>query len=187
MKKTRSDSIIDGLPLNQQETLERWLFEENVSYALASERLLADFNVRCGQHALADFYQRTAQRRMLDRIVVSQGKKNAVLEKFKANPADTYQALLEVAGQIAFDKAFSEGKEFDAETIFNFTKLVMTGKKQAMEAEDLKLRKDKFEFDAAALCLKHLPSLRSIAAKSGVGEKEKIRQIRLQLFGSAPE
>lgn len=185
--KAKSNSIIDGLPQNQRDQVETWLFEENLSYKDASARMLADFNIRCAPSSLSEWYQRRAQQRMLDRIAASRDTANLVVKKFSENPADMYQVLLGMAGQIAFDKAFEEKEGLDAETIFNFTKLVMHGKKQAMEAEDLKLRRDKFQFDATKAALAQLPALRKIASDNSLNENDKLTQARQLLFGVTPE
>jgi hypothetical protein len=51
----------------------------------------------------------------------------------------------------------------------------------------LKLAREKFEFDAAEACLKKLPALKAISNNASIDSSEKIKQIRLALFGSAPE
>ena len=139
MSKPKSNSIIESLPENQRAQIESWLFEENLSYKDCSARCWQDFSVRCGPNVFGSFYQRVKQRRMLEHIATSRGMANAAVEKFKANPADMYQVLLDMAGQIAFDQAFQSEQKLDAETIYNFTKLVMAGKKQAMAAQKLSL------------------------------------------------
>lgn len=186
MKKKRSDSVIDGLPEGQRKQIEQWLCEENLSYADAQKRALADLGVRLSSSSLAEFFQECQQRRMLDRIAASRESANAVLKKFQENPADMYAVLVNIIGQSAFE-ASMKGEKLDPKLVFNFTKLVMHAKKQSMEEADLKLQREKFEFDAAAACLKKLPSLKVIAQKTGLDQKEKINQIRLQLFGAAPE
>ena len=52
--------------------------------------------------------------------------------------------------------------------------------------EALKLDREKFEFNAAESCLKHLPELRSIATKPGLSSNERIQEIRQRLFGVLP-
>ena len=187
MRKPNSNAKALQLSPAQREKLSAWIVDENMSYEDAAKRATEEFKTPISVKSVRTFYQIASQQAMLDRIVSSRKKANEVVAKFKENPADIYNALLETAGQIAFDKA-TEGKgELDAETIFNFTKLVMNGRKQAMDAETLALAKDRFQFDAASACLKHLPTLRAIASKQGVDNKEKINQIRLALFGAAPE
>jgi hypothetical protein len=53
--------------------------------------------------------------------------------------------------------------------------------------EELDLQREKFQFDAATACLKHLPRLRSIAANSALDESAKINAVREALFGEIPK
>jgi Protein of unknown function (DUF3486) len=186
LSKPKSNSVLDALPENQRAQLESWLFEENISYNDASARLLADFNVRSAPSSIGEWYRRTQQQRMLREIRESREFANQTVTEFQKNPADMYAALVNMVGQIAFESSM-DGKKFDAETIFNFTKLVMTARKQELSAQTLALAKEKFQFDAAKAALLEVGKLKSIASKPNLNEKEKIKQIRLALFGSAPE
>jgi hypothetical protein len=185
MSKPRSDSTLDNLPPNQRETLERWLFEENLGYEAAAKRLHADFNIKSSTTGVWGFYQRRAQARLLDRITRNKAKANAVVERFTQEPADLYRGALNMISEIAFDKATKE--ELDVETIYNFTKLLIAGRKEDVRAEALTLARDRFQFDAAKACLAHLPALRSIAQDNKLDQNAKLDAIRQKLFGQLPE
>jgi hypothetical protein len=64
MSKLRSDSAWAGLSPEQRETLEGWLFEENLGYKEALERAQKEFGLTASLTSLADYYQRLAQERM---------------------------------------------------------------------------------------------------------------------------
>ena len=64
MSKLRSDSAWAGLSPEQRETLEGWLFEENLGYKEALERAQKEFGITASLTSLADFYRRLAQDRM---------------------------------------------------------------------------------------------------------------------------
>jgi len=138
MNKPRSDSVLDAMPENQREALEEWLFEENLSYADAQKRLLADFGVRCSRSGLCAFYQRTAEKRLLANIQESARKANSVVQRFQENPSDNYKAVLNMVGQIAFEASLKENG-LDPELLFNFTKLVIAGKDRELKAQKLAL------------------------------------------------
>ena len=53
--------------------------------------------------------------------------------------------------------------------------------------EALALEREKFAFDAAEACLKHLPALRQIASAPKLNHQAKILAIRQKLFGLLPE
>lgn len=188
MSKAKSNSIIDGLPQNQRDQVEAWLFEENISYKDASARMLADFGVSCATSSLSEWRKRREQVRMLDRIAASRDTANLVVKKFAEKPADMYQVLLDMVGQIAFDKAFQDKEGLDAETIFNFTKLVMAGKKQNMEAERLALDRDKFELMASEKLLdKALRAKADEINSSNLSHADKIAAMRREAFKSVDE
>lgn len=153
-RKPKSTSVIDGLPANQREALERWLFEENVSFADGCTRLYQDFSVRSSESALRRWYQRVYQTRTLDRIAASASKANAVMDRFAKNPASTYDALLGLIGQMAFEESLKAEKEISVETLSDLTNLVLSyqgGKlKAAAEARkerELSLKKEKLELE----------------------------------------
>lgn len=50
----------------------------------------------------------------------------------------------------------------------------------------LQLHRDKFEFDAAEVCLRKLPELKVISSNPELSDIEKIDRIRLELFGKIP-
>jgi hypothetical protein len=70
VSKMRSDSTWAGLTPEQRETLEGWLFEENLGYAEVLERVQRDFGVTASKPSLSRYYQRLAaeraQRELLD-------------------------------------------------------------------------------------------------------------------------
>lgn len=46
--------------------------------------------------------------------------------------------------------------------------------------------REKFEFDAAKACLRHLPFLKQISAHKGMTEEEKVQAVRKRLWGTPP-
>lgn len=60
MKKPRGDSKLDALNGQQQALLAEWLTIENVTYAKAQERVLAEFGLATTRSALCSFYARFA-------------------------------------------------------------------------------------------------------------------------------
>src|SRR5258708_10389285 len=64
MSKLRSDSKWTGLSAEQRETLEGWLFEENVGYREALDRAQKEFGITASVRSLAEFYQYLARERM---------------------------------------------------------------------------------------------------------------------------
>jgi hypothetical protein len=186
MSKARSDSVLDGLPRNQREALEEWLFEENLSYQDAKKRLWQDFNVSTSRSGLERFYARVNQRRLLQRIMDSSQTAAAVKEKFDESKAPIESALKKMLAQLAFEMSVS-GKAVDPETFVAISGLVLKAQEQELKKQAIELQRDRFEFDAAEACLKKLPELKSIAANGSLDQHAKLRAIREKLFGEVPD
>lgn len=186
MSKGRNDSPLDQMPKHQQDALEDWLFEEGIDYAAAMERLHMDFGIKTSKSSLGRFYKRVEKRRTLDKITEAAKVAQNVQERFEAEKTDLYPVILKMVGQIAFEQSVN-GKQMDPEIVYNFTKLLIAGRKEELRAEMITLQKQRFEFDAAKACLKKLPELKEIAADNALNQDEKIAAVRNVLWGEAPE
>jgi len=69
MNKLRTDSVFSQLTPEQVETLEGWLFEENLGYKEALERVEKEFNVKGSLSGLRRFYRRLAMERSREDLV----------------------------------------------------------------------------------------------------------------------
>jgi hypothetical protein len=185
MSKARSDSVLDSLPSNQREALERWLLEENLSIDAALDRLRLDFGVRSSRSAVGRFSQNAQQRRLLERITQSANTATAVEAKFAENNAPIGGALVKMLSQLAFEMAVN-GKLVDPEMFCSISGLALKAQDQELKAQTVRLQRDKFEFDAAEACLAKLPELRAIAGDTKLDQDAKLKQIRLKLFGVLP-
>ncbi|MDB6108340.1 MAG: hypothetical protein JWR69_90 [Pedosphaera sp.] len=180
--KKRSDSVLDKLPPHQQTALEQWLCEENVSYKDAAARLHQDFNVKVAPSSLVPFFQSCQQRRMLDRIAASSTKANLVVAKLKANPAQTYEALMGAVGQLAFEAALSDQK-LDVETLTHLANLAISGRTLTLKEQELSLKRSKYQRDTCELFLKWFDDqqLKAIASAPS-SNAEKIELLGKKLF-----
>src|SRR5580698_9461278 len=68
MNKLRTDSVFSQLTPEQVETLEGWLFEENLGYKEALERVRQEFNVTGSLSGLRRFYRRLTMERTREEL-----------------------------------------------------------------------------------------------------------------------
>jgi hypothetical protein len=87
------------------------------------------------------------RRQNLDRIARGVHDANALLKQFTDHPADAYQLLLRLAGQIAFESALAQkrGKlKLPDHVIIEFSKLIvaahLSGSRRRKEADLRKLK-----------------------------------------------
>lgn len=185
-KKKRADSVLDKLPPNQRATLEGWLFTDNLSYTDAVKKLWEDFNVRVAPSSLSSFWQECSQRRMLSEIATSSQDAHLVVDAIKANAGEMSKATSALIARIAFEESRKGGGKMNREMIVDLTRLAMKERELAIKEAELSLAREKFEFDAAKAALKELPALRKIASDNSLNDQDKLTQVRLRLFGSAP-
>jgi hypothetical protein len=192
VRKPRADSFWDQQPPARLAELERWLFDENLSYEAALKKW-AELYDACGSLAsLARWRSGLAQERMLEKIASSAKAANSVVEKFQENPSNTYAALLQMIGQAAFDAHLNGKSDLDLSTLKDLAELTSVGLKArhdtaslALKQEDIRLKRDRFEFDAAKAALAKLPELRAIAGNKALDQTAKIQAVRERLFGAA--
>jgi hypothetical protein len=74
LRKIRSDASWNRLTTEQQGILERWLFEENVSFRQALARAKMEFAFEGSLSGLKRFYKRRVQARWLVEVLRAAGK-----------------------------------------------------------------------------------------------------------------
>ena len=181
--KLSARSPLSKLTVEQRQTVEEWLFDENLSYLETGQRCLSEFKIKITIKSLFSFYRLVAQKRTLDRITHSANNANAVVKTFTENPADTYQALIKVAGQIAFDKAIQSPDQLDLPTIRDFTRLLIASRHADLNSKKFHLDREKWEFDVARTCFNHHAELQALVANKSLDEDARLQAIRRSLFG----
>ena len=198
-RKIRSDSVLDSMPLHQQDALIEWLIEEKIAPELAVDRLWKDFGVKTSRTPVDTFYQRHCAPRLLRRSHVAAmnfaGEADGLGEHWAApSKALIRQKFFDVMTApvadpnqlVAFAKMVAdlERGELDAKKLaFDQQKHAETN---ALKREDLALQREKFETSASELAMKHAAEIKTIAADRSLNADAKVAQVRQRLFGSAP-
>lgn len=184
-RKTRADSFWDAQPAARLAELERWLFEENLSYDEAVKRY-AEFGESGSVASLQRWRSRRAQERMLERIAASARQANAVVDRFKANPSETFDALLKMIGQAAFD-AQLHGQTLDLSTLKDLADLTAMGLNAAHDKATLELKEKDLDLKERRVKLLEEKARQADQAKDTVSDQklspeEKDQRLR-QIFG----
>jgi hypothetical protein len=173
----------------QREQLEKWLFDEQLSYLKTIERCKDAFGIEVPMTGIRNFYRHNQQQRTVRRLAESTKFAKMFEKKFAKNPKKIYHALLNIVGQAAFDEMLNapEGGTPDMGRVHHAMDLLEAAQKDLREDDKLVFDREKWEFDATEACLKQLPELKVISDTPGISYKEKIQQVRLRLFGTAPD
>jgi len=182
--KPLSTSRLMALSAEHRALLDNLLFEQNLSYRGISNMSLAKFGVRLSTDAVRTYYKQTAQKRTLDRIINGTKSANAVVKAFTDNPADTYQAVLKVIGQIVFEKAIDSPNELEIRAIRELMTLLISARREDIQARRFSLDREKWEFDVVRACQQHHAELQAISVDKSLDEDARLLAIQRRLFGT---
>ena len=194
----RRDAKIKGFDLERQRKVLGWWAEKDEEYARRMIKKTWGISVVCKTFYEALAFWRSsskwAQVEAQARVQVEQeaaGKggmspeeRNAALERnflTIAAAAEDTETFLE------FRKLDLKRQELNSKQHEVKSKLKQREKELDRKERELALSIQKFQFDGAQAALKHLSTLRSIAADRSLNSDEKIEAVRLKLWGTAPE
>ncbi len=182
--KPDSRCKLAALSAEKRELLDTWLFDENLSFAEINKRTVKMWNLRLHNTTLTRYYRTNFQRRTLLRVADSARCANALMKQFEEHPADTYQLVLKMAGQIAFEKSLVKKEDLDTRSIGELIKILIAARKEDLEIQKLRLERDKWEFDAARACREHVAELQAVTKDDYLDEDAQVLAIRRRLFGN---
>jgi hypothetical protein len=187
VRKPRADSFWDQQPPARLAELERWLFDENLSYEAALKKW-AELYDACGSLAsLARWRSGLAQERMLEKIASSAKAANSVVEKFQENPSNTYAALLQMIGQAAFDAHLNGKSDLDLSTLKDLAELTSVGLKARHDNATIEMKERDLALKERRVKLLEEKAAQADQAAETVSDKklspeEKQQRLR-QIFG----
>jgi hypothetical protein len=184
MAKTRSDSILLNLPEEQQAALSDWLLN-GTPYHIARERVAKEFGVTVGSlSCFSAFWSEVCQPALLARRQRAAGAAEAI-GAFASQDSAFDKGFVSALKQKAFE--LSNQPDVDPQALAMVIGQALKLRDQDLKQEDLQLKRDKFQFDAAKACLAALPALKAIASDSSLDNNGKINAIRAKLFGQLPQ
>lgn len=187
-KKTKS--ILLKLPEAQQAQLAEWLLD-GMPYHKAREMCAAP--VEAGGFGVSfsslsvfkPFWEEVCVPALLARRHRAVNTAEAVAEDMVARRGERLdQATIAALKQKAFELAISPGQ--DPEAVKAVFSLVLKARDQDLDAEQLKLQRDRFEFDAARKAMEEAAKIKTIQGDRTLDSDQKIQAVRQLLFGVMP-
>ncbi|MEO6183047.1 MAG: hypothetical protein ABIP71_08130, partial [Verrucomicrobiota bacterium] len=184
MRKMRDDSTWNRLTPEQRETLESWLFDENLGYAKTLERVQKEFGVEATMASVGRFYRRRARERQVEELVEAQATA-AELNDLPVSATSLREAAIKLVGKAVLKMASEKPDELAH--LVSFTKLLVESDDNDIRRARLKLAQQYFDYEATAASLKELPQLRSyltvIGDDTNLSHDEKMKRVHAILFG----
>jgi hypothetical protein len=184
MRKLRDDSLWNQLTSGQRETLESWLFEENLGYASAVERVKAEFGLSTSLAGVCRFYRRRARQRQVRELVEAQAAANK-LNGLPVSLADLRQAALKLVGKAAVKLA---GERPEAvQHLAAYTRLLLASEHLDLRRARIELAEKYFHFESTVAANQEMPHLRaafeSIGGDPKLTDDQKLARIHDLLYG----
>jgi hypothetical protein len=184
MSKMRSDSTWNQLTPEQRETLETWLFDENLGYAETVERVRREFGLQATTSSVGRFRRHRAAERQAEDLTDAQAAA-LDLNDLPANVTSLREAVVKLAAKTAFNLVTD--KPDDLRPAVPLIKLLLASEAIEIRHSRLKLAQTRFEYRAATAALQELPNLRAylkaLENDAGLTCDEKIDRLRAFLYG----
>jgi hypothetical protein len=184
MRKMRDDSTWNQLTPEQRETLESWLFDENLGYAKTLERVQKEFRLEATIASLGRYYRRRARERQVAELAVAQIAASE-LNDLPVSTDSLRTAAVKLVGKAVLKLAGEKPEQL--EQLASLTRLLLESEDNDLRRSRLQLAEKYFDYEARAASLKELPHLRSylcaVAGDASLSHDEKMKRVRAIIFG----
>lgn len=184
MRKVRADSKWNGLSTEQCETVERWLFDENVSYTETAERVKREFGMETSPWSVGRFYRQRARVRQAMELLESQVASDQ-LGAIPAKTQDLRATMIKLIAKSAVRMAIE--KPGEVERLMPLAKMLLDSEENEIRLRRVKLEERYYDFQANGACAKELEKVRSYLRAVGdnehLNETDKQNRVIGLLFG----
>jgi len=184
VSKLRDDSTFNQLTPEQRETMEGWLFDENLGYAKTLQRVKKEFALEATMSSLGRYYRRRALDRRVEELLDAQ----LAAYDVKDLPLNV-PVLREAVTKLLYKAVLKMGveKPEKVEQLAALTKLLLASEDIDIRRSKLKLAQKHSDYEAVAAAQKELPQLRALLNVQGFDDsqnyEEKMERIHKMLFG----
>ena len=187
--KPYSNSIVHGLPAEQRERVDLWLFEENVSFAEVAHRCQQLMNVKLSSSSVQRYYRRACVQRRLEGAAEPEGERKKLAATLENHAEKEFSIAVGMASQLAADEAIKPENHADIKRLNEVMRMTIAARREVNERNRVELHRRKvalaekrFQFNAAIECFEHERDMKEIMAKK-VEDGAKVMEIRERLFG----
>jgi hypothetical protein len=184
LRKTRSDSRWNSLAPEQRETVEKWLFEDRISYAETVERLKKEFGMEISLMGISRFYRCRARIRRSIELLETQ----VDADKLGAMPVKTEELRAGAVKLLAKDAmALGVERPEDVEGLVSLTRVLLESEQNEIRLRKVKLEERYYDLEANTMCAKELEKVRGYLRTVGDNEylsaEEKQQRVIGLIFG----
>jgi len=187
VSKIRDDSTWNQLTPEQRETMEGWLFDENLGYAKTLERVKAEFGLEATMSSLGRYYRCRARDRLVEDLLDAQEAAFDVKD-LPLNVSIMREALAKLLYKAVLKRAIEKPEE--VEQLAALTKLVLDSEDNDIRSRRLELAQRWFHDEATVAARKDLPQLTAymsaISDDASLSHEEKLSRVHAILYPESP-
>jgi hypothetical protein len=171
MKKVRANASWNKLTVMQQETLDNWLFEEKLSYAVILPRAQKELGFKGSRASLHRYYVRRDKERTLTKFCTAR-EQVAAVSGAPVDEKELRKASMKLLGEFLFqqirqspDKVKEWGMVASLIVDNDRNELLreLKGEELKMRQQAMDFAREKFQFDMMEKALRALPQLNELA------------------------
>jgi hypothetical protein len=188
--KPYSNSILHGLPTEQRERIDTWLFEENVSYAEVVHRCRQLLEVKVSTSSVQRYYERQCVTRRLEAMASPKGERKQLAAGLGKRAEEEFSIAVGLTSQLAADEAIKPENHGDLKRLNEAMRMTIAARREVNERKRVELHgrrvalaEKRFQFNASIACFEHQEELMKVMEKKGVSDAHKVMEIRERLFG----
>ena len=182
MSKLRSDSTWAALTPEQRETLETWLFEENLGYEETLGCVQKEFGIEASKTSLVRFYHHAAEERMRREFLELKGTVGDI-HGAEINWQELGSAAMALVAKRAVQLAVTSPHK--VKELASLARVLVSSEAQSIRRGWLEIGQARCEQDLAAAWQKRkLETDETVKEVSPEEEEERIQKIRRRLFGT---
>jgi hypothetical protein len=186
VRKIRDDSTWLQLTPEERETLESWLFDENLGYEKTIERVKKEFGMEGTVASLGRYYRRRARERQ-DLELMNAQLVAMLWNKLPVNTDELRAAAMKLVAKAVLKLAIE--KPDDLQQLASLTKLLLDSEKNDIRRSRLKLAEKYFDIDTFAAAQKDFPRIKAYLRWAEgdplLNNEEKMNRVGEALFGTS--
>ncbi len=184
MRKTPAAALLLNLPEEQRAKLANWLLG-GMPYHLAKQLVSKEFGVEVRSlSTFSSFWEEACLPYVLERR--RQMLKAAAARTGEAldNPDAFDDATVDALKQRAYELA--EAPDSKAGELRAIVLLLLKYQEQKLKSQKMNLDREKWEFDAAQLCIEKRQELQKICETNPLDDYARLQEVRRLIFGNPP-
>jgi hypothetical protein len=184
-----------------------WLVDEGISQSEVQTRIAETFGIKVGKTAVSEFYrdeclpiryQRSARsadtlRALMESVpgAFDEATTRALTQRvfeLSSDPESSYDELTALAGVLGEARKLAlKEQELALRTREAALKEEQGAERLRIQAQEFKLKFDKFRFDAARAAMRHAAELGAIMRDSALDDDSRLKRVQMLLWGDTPD